>query len=150
MMNNDPDDLSMLPVHPETSEVLDAYKLCRMKLVRANRSRSALKGHDDRRRNVILNLQGQLEDLEANLRGEALTKTRIHELNARIAEILKVMETGNDEIASIVEEKGDTGITSWVIRVARLVPIMLRLREVKAKAVSLLGREVSSLSLIHI
>jgi hypothetical protein len=145
MMINDPDDLSILPAYPDTNELLEAYKLCRMKLVRANRSRSALKGHDDHRRNVILDLQAQLEELEANLRGEAVTKTRIHELNARIAEILKVMETGNDEIASIVEEKGDTGITSWVIRVARIVPIMLRLREAKAKAVSLLGREVSSI-----
>ena len=144
MMNNDPDDLSMLPANPDTDELLEAYKLCRTKLVRANRSRSALNGHDERRHKVILDLKAQLEELEIHLRGEAVTKSRIHELNARIAEILKVMETGNDEIASIVEEKGDTGITSWVIRVARLIPIMVRLREVKAKAVRLLGREPSS------
>lgn len=141
MTDSDPDDLSMLPVHPKPDEYLEAYQLCRKKLVSANRSRSALKGHDERRRTVILDLQAQLEELEENLRGEAASKSRIHDLNARIAEILKVMETGNDEIAAIVEEKGEAGLTSWVVRVARLVPIMLRLREVKAKAVRLLGRE---------
>ena len=101
MTDNDPDDLSMLPVHPEPEVVLEAYHLCRKKLVRANRSRSALKGHDERRRSVILDLQAQLEELEASLRDEAATKARIHELNAKIVEIVKVMESGNDEIARL-------------------------------------------------
>jgi hypothetical protein len=145
MTNNDPDDISMLPTCPDEFSVLEAYKFCRMKLVRANRSRSALKGHDDRRRDLILELQAQLEDLEVNLSEEAASKAQIHELNARIAELLKVMEVGNDEIADIVEEReGDTGITQWVIRLARLLPIVFRLRDIKARASQLLGLDTTS------
>jgi len=144
MTDNNPDDLNMLPANPGPDNLLEAYKLCRSKLVRANRSRSALKVHDEHRRIVILSLQKQLMELEESLRGEAATKSRIHDLNSRIAEILKAMESGNDEIAAIIEEKGDGGLTSWVVRLARLVPIVLRLREVKAKAVRLLGRELNA------
>ena len=144
MTDNNPDDLSALPVHPDPGGLLEAYRLCRMKLVRANRSRSALKAHDDRRRTVILDLQAQLEELETSLREEAKTKTRIHELNEKILEIVKDMESGNDEIADIVEEKGVAGITGWALRVYQLVPIMLRLQELKAKAVRLLRGEYVS------
>ncbi len=143
---NDPDDLSVLPAHPTPDELIAAYQLCRKKLVTANRSRTALKGHDERRRILILDLQDQLKDLENSLREEAVTRMRVHELNARVAEIVKDLETGLDTTAAIVEEKSKGGLTSWVVRIARLLPLVLRLREVKARTVRLLGRDVSAIA----
>ena len=144
MKDNDPDDISMLPVIPDAGDVLNAYQLCRAKLVRANRSRSALKGHDKRRRSLILELQGQLNKLEASLRDEAVTKARIHDLNTKIAEIVMVLETGNDEISTIIDENRDTGLTSLAVLVARLFPITLRLREFKKRATRLIEGQRAS------
>jgi len=135
----DPDDLSMLPESPGPEEIASAYHLCRKKLGRANQSRSALKGHDDYRLDLIANLQEQLLDLENSLREEAVARVRVHELNARVTEIVGDLEAGLDEAATIVEEKGGRGLTAWVVRIARLVHVVQRLRQVKARALRLLG-----------
>jgi len=137
--NNDPDDIASLPSHPRPEQLLEAYLLCRSKLVRANRSRSALRTHDEKRIKFIRNLQEQLNTLEASLQEEAASRIMVHQLNAKIAEIVKELETGLDETAKIVEEKGDGGLTDWVVRMARLLPIVNRLREVKASAVRMLS-----------
>lgn len=144
MAENDPDDLSMLPARPQPENLLDAYRLCRNKLVKANLSRSSLKGHDERRRKLILDLQDQLKDLENSLQEEAISRIRVHELNARVAEIVNDLETGLNKTEKIVEAPGGGGLTNWVVRIAQLLPVVLRLREVKARAVRLLGRDVSN------
>ena len=143
-LDNDPDDISMLPADPATDEILDAYQLCRKKLVRANRSRAALKGHDKHRRKLISSLQEQLENLESGLQEETSEKIKIHELNAEVTKIVKVLESGLNETAAIVEEEGDAGLTSWVIRLARLLPILLQLLKVKESANRFFGRKVPS------
>ena len=137
--NNDPDDLASLPSHPGPEELLESYLLCRSKLVRANRSRSALRSHDEKRIKFIRDLQEQLNTLEASLQEEAASRIKVHQLNAKIAEIVKELEIGLDKTAAIVEEKSDGGLTDWVIRMARLLPIVNRLREVKANAARLLS-----------
>ena len=139
--NNAPDDLSDLPVNPAPEQLLDLYKKCREKLVSANRSRSSLKGHDKRRSALISELQQQLCQLESSLHDEAATRLRIHELNSRIAEIVTDLEVGIEEVAEIVEQKGANGFTSWVVRFAKLLPIVLRLRDVKSSALRLLRRD---------
>ena len=101
--NNDPDDLASLPSHPGPEELLESYLLCRSKLVRANRSRSALRSHDEKRIKFIRDLQEQLNTLEASLQEEAAGRIKVHQLNAKIAEIVKELETGLDKTAKIVE-----------------------------------------------
>ena len=138
---NDPDDLSGLPQDPNPGDLPALYKQCREKLVSANRSRSSLKGHDTRRSILITQLQQQLNEIESSLHDEALSRLRVHELNSRVAEIVRELEVGIDEAASIVEEKGATGLTSWVIRFAKLLPVVLRIREAKSAARRILGRD---------
>ena len=144
MPNNDPDDISMLPVNPEPDQLLEAYQLCRKKLVRANRSRSALKGHDDYRRRLIFDLQAQLQELELDFKLEAATREKIHELNRKIITVIKPIEEGLDEFTAIVEDKGDQGFTGWTGRIARLIKLFYRLGDVRVRARQLLGREVAS------
>lgn len=141
MPEHDPDDLSGLPLSPGPGGLADFYQRCRAKLVSANRSRSSLKGHDARRSAVIAELQQQLNDLEASLQEEAISRLRVHELNARVAEIVGELEEGLDQAAAIVEEKGEGGLTTWVVRIAKLLPIAIRLREVKSSALRLFGRD---------
>lgn len=141
MPENDPDDLSGLPLNPDSRDLADLYSQCRAKLVSANRSRSSLKGHDARRSSVIAELQQQLNDLEVSLQEEALSRLRVHELNARVAEIVRDLEEGLEQAAEIIEEKGEGGLTSWVVRIAKLLPVAIRLREVKSSALRFLGRD---------
>lgn len=110
MPENDPDDLSGLPLNPDSRDLADLYSQCRAKLVSANRSRSSLKGHDARRSSVIAELQQQLNDLEVSLQEEALSRLRVHELNARVAEIVRDLEEGLEQAAEIIEEKGEGGL----------------------------------------
>jgi hypothetical protein len=138
--DSDPDDLSDLPLNPDPVD-LAVYQRCRAKLVRANSSRGSLKGHDARRGALITQLQQQLNELEASLHEEAVSRMRVHELNARVAELVRDLEAGLDQAAAIVEEKGEAGLTSWVVRIAKLLPIALRLREVKTSALRFLGRD---------
>ena len=139
--DSDPDDLSGLPLNPDPVDLAAFYQQCRAKLVWANRSRSSLKGHDARRGALITQLQHQLKELEASLHEEAVSRLRVHELNARVAELVRDLEAGLDQAAAIVEEKGEAGLTSWVVRIAKLLPIALRLREVKSSALRFLGRD---------
>ena len=141
-----PDDLSDLPLEPSSEDLEALYRQCRGKLVTANRSRSSLKGHDVRRQALITELQNQLNDLEVSLKEEASSRMRVHQLNARVAELVRDLETGLDEAAAIIEERGEAGLTTWVVRVARLLPVALRLREVKAGALRLLGRDAGVLN----
>lgn len=136
-----PDDLSDLPPEPSSEDLAAVYRQCRSKLVTANRSRSALKGHDARRQVLITELQKQLNDLELSLQEEASSRMRVHQLNARVVELVRGLESGLDEAAAIIEERGESGLTSWVVRFARLLPVVLRLREVKAGALRLFGQD---------
>ena len=64
MAENDPDDLTGLPLQPTPEQLPEAYRLCRKKLAQANWSRSALKGHDDYRGSLISELRADLEDVK--------------------------------------------------------------------------------------
>jgi len=141
MAENDPDDLSGLPLQPTLEQLSEAYQLCRTKLARANRSRTALKGHDDYRGSLISELRAELDRLEVSFHKEASERTAVHALNERILEIVQSLEGPLDEAATIVEEKDKGGLTGWVVRFARLLPVVLRLREAKSSARRLLGRE---------
>jgi len=139
MPEHDPDDLSGLPLNPSPGGLAYFYQRCRAKLVSANRSRSSLKGHDARRSAVITELQQQLIELEESLQEEAVSRLRVHELNARVVEIVRELEDGLDRAAAIVEEKGEGGLTTWVVRIAKLLPIAIRIKELKLTALRLLG-----------
>jgi hypothetical protein len=141
MAENDPDDLSTLPPQPTPEQLPEAYQLCRKKLARANRSRTALRGHDDYRSSLIDELRVELEQLEASFLEEASERAAVHALNARVLEIVQLLEAPIEEAASIVEEKDKGGLSGWVIRFARLLPVVLKLRETKAATRRLLGRE---------
>lgn len=141
MAENDPDDLSGLPLQPTPEQLPEVYQLCRKKLARANRSRTALKGHDDYRGSLIAELKADLERLEAGFREEASERAAVHALNERVLEIVQSLEGPIEEAAAIVEERDKGGLSSWVVRFARLIPVVLRLREAKAGARRLLGRE---------
>jgi hypothetical protein len=141
MAENDPDDLSGLPLQPTPEQLSEAYQLCRKKLARANWSRTALKGHDDYRGSLISDLRAELERLEVGFHKEASERAAVHALNERILEIVQSLEGPLDEAATIVEEKDKGGLTGWVVRFARLLPVVLRLREAKTSARRLLGRE---------
>lgn len=141
MAENDPDDLSGLPLEPTPEQLPAAYALCRKKLARANRSRTALKGHDDYRGSLIGNLRAELDQLEADFRVETSERAAVHELNQRILEIVQSLEDPLEQAAAIVEEKDKGGLSDWVVRFARLLPVVLRLRQAKAAARRLLGRE---------
>lgn len=143
VMDKNPEDLSQLPLEPSPKNLLAAYQLCRAKLVTGNRSRSSLKVHDERRRKLILDLQKQLNALEASLREEASSRLLVHELNQRITRIVRELQIELDEMVEIVGEKGAGGPSSWAVRMARLLPIALRLRQIKANALSLLGLDSS-------
>lgn len=136
----DPDDLSLLPENPEPDELLAAYKLCRQKLVAANRSRSSLAGHNTRRYKAIHELQLQLTRLEESFQSEAASRVRVHELNARVAEIVREFETGIDQTAEIIGEPSTGKFSDWVSRIARLLKVALRLHKLRSKASQLLGR----------
>lgn len=144
MHNNDPDDISMLPVDPGPAELLEAYHLCRKKLVRANRSRGALKGHDDYLRNLIRDLREQLQRLSADMLNETGPKEKVHETNREIARIVGILEAALDEAATIAEGKGDQRFSAWAGRIAQLVKLFYRLGEVRVRTLQLLGRQVSS------
>lgn len=144
MAENDPDDLSGLPLQPTPEQLSEAYQLCRKKLARANRSRSALKGHDDYRGSLIAELRSDLERLETGFREEASERAALHALNERVLEIVQSLEGPLEEAAAIVEERTKGGLSGWVVRFARLLPVVLRLREAKASARRLLGREKPS------
>ena len=144
MPENDPDDLTGLPVEPTAEQLPAAYQLCRKKLARANRSRSALQGHDEYRGSLIADLQAELQQLEASFRHEASQRAAVHALNERISEIVQSLEGSLDEAASIVEERDAGGLSGWVVRLARLLPVVLKLREAKAGARRLLGLEVAA------
>lgn len=141
MADNDPDDLSGLPLEPTPEQLPAVYALVRRKLARANRSRTALKGHDDYRGSLIGELQAELEQLEASFREQAPGQAAVHALNQRVLEIVQSQEDLLEEAAAIVEEKDKGGLSGWVVRFARLLPLVLRLREAKAAARLLLGRE---------
>jgi hypothetical protein len=141
MAENDPDDLSGLPLEPTPEQLPAAYALVRRKLARANRSRTALKGHDDYRGSLIRDLRAELEQLEADFRVESRERVAVHELNQSVLEIVQSLEDPLEEAAAIVEEKDKGGLSSWVVRFARLLPVVLRLRQAKAAARRLLGRE---------
>ena len=141
MAENDPDDLSGLPMQPNPEQLSEAYQLCRKKLARANRSRTALKGHDDFRGSLIAELRSDLERLEAGFRDEACERAALHALNERVLEIVQSLEGPLEEAAAIVEERDRGGLSGWVVRFARLLPVVLRLRQAKAVARRLLGRE---------
>lgn len=144
MPENDPDDLSRLPLEPTAEELPAAYQLCRRKLTRANRSRSALQGHDTYRGSLIADLQAELQQLEHSFRQEASERAAVHALNERITSIVQSLEGSLDEAASIVEERNAGGLSVWVVRLARLLPVVLKLREAKASARRLLGLEVAA------
>lgn len=144
MPENDPDDLSRLPLEPTAEELPAVYQLCRRKLTRANRSRSALQGHDTYRGSLIVNLQAELQQLEDSFRQEASERAALHTLNERIARIVQSLEGSLDEAASIVEERDAGGISVWVVRLARLLPVVLKLRKAKASARRLLGLQVAA------
>ena len=144
MPSNDPDDISMLPVNPGANEILESYKLCRQKLVRANRSRGALKVHDDYLRNLIRDLRERLNQLSADMLNEAGPKEREHEYNREIAKIVRILEVALDEAAVIAEEKGDEHFSAWAVRIAKLVKLFYRLGEVRVKTLQLLGRGVAT------
>jgi len=143
MAENDPDDLSGLPLEPTPEQLPAAYQLCRNKLARANRSRTALKGHDDYRGSLIGDLQADLDRLETSFRAEARERAALHELNQRVLQIVRSLEEPLEAAASIVEEKDKGGLSGWGVRFARLLPLVLRLRQAKAAARRLLGREES-------
>ena len=143
MHNNDPDDISMLPVDPGPAELLDAYQLCRKKLVRANRSRGALKGHDDYLRNLIRDLREQLQRLSADMLNETGPKERLHETNKEIGRVVIMLEAALDEAATIAEGKGDQSFSAWAGRIAQLVKLFYSLGEVWVEILQLLGRQVS-------
>lgn len=147
MAENDPDDLSGLPLQPTPEQLSEAYQLCRKKLARANRSRTALKGHDDYRGSLIAELRSDLERLEAGFREEASERAALHALNERVLEIVQSLEGPLEEAAAIVEERNKGGLSGWVVRFARLLPVVLRLREAKASARRMLGRETPPLLL---
>ena len=140
MAHNDPDDLSGLPLEPTPEQLPAAYQLCRLKLARANRSRTALKGHDDYRASLINDLSADLERLEADFREEASERAVVHELNERIQKIVQSLEAPLEEVAAIVEEPDTGGLSGWVVRFARLLPVVLQLRQAKAGIRRLLGR----------
>ena len=147
MAENDPDDLTGLPLQPTPEQLPEAYRLCRKKLAQANWSRSALKGHDDYRGSLISELRADLERLEVGFHKEAHERAAVHALNERVMEIIQSLEGPLDEAASIVQEKDKGGLTGWVVRFARLLPVVLRLREAKASARRLLGRDAPPLLL---
>lgn len=136
----DPDDLSQLPEDPGPEELLTSYKLCREKLVAANRSRSSLSGHNTRRYKAIRDLQSQLEELERDFRSEAASRMRVHELNERVAEIVRELETGIDQSTEIINERSTGKRSDWVARIARLVKAVFQLHKLRQKASELLGR----------
>jgi hypothetical protein len=144
MLNNDPDDISMLPVNPGAHEILESYKLCRLKLVRANRSRSALRVHDDYLRNLIRELRERLNQLSADMLKETGPKETVHELNREIVKVVEILEAALDEAAIIAEGKGGQGFSAWTGRIAQLVELFYRLGEVRVRTLQLLGREVAS------
>ena len=94
--NSDPDDLTGLPLNPDPVDLAAFYQNCRAKLVSANRSRSSLKGHQARRVALITQLQKQLNELEGSLQEEAISRLRVHELNARVTELVRDLEAGLD------------------------------------------------------
>ena len=138
--DHDLEDLSALPPNPDSADLPALYRLCRAQLVTANRSRSSLKAHDIRRGALLLELQKQLKELEESLREEAVSRLRLHELNVLVAELVRDLEAGLDQVAAIVEEKGEEDLTSWTVRIAKLLPIALQLRAIKSRALRLLGR----------
>jgi hypothetical protein len=142
---NDPDDLSMLPAAPPPEKLLKLYQLCRKKLVFANRSRSSLQGHDNRRRRLIMDLREQLEDLEMGFQNEASTRAMLHQLNERVASIMREYESGVDEATEIIEERSSGGLSDWVAKLARLLPVVMRLRELRERSARLLGREAAAI-----
>jgi hypothetical protein len=144
MPENDPDDITGLPLEPTDDELPAAYQLCRRKLTRANRSRSALQGHDTYRGSLIVDLQAELQQLEDSFRQEATERAAVHALNERITRIVQSLEVNLDEAALIVEERDAGGLNGWVVRLARLLPVVLKLRKATASARRLLGLEMAA------
>jgi hypothetical protein len=141
MAENDPDDLSGLPLEPTPEQLRAAYQLCRRKLASANRSRTALRVHDDYRNSLIGKLNPELEKLADSLRKQVIDRVAIHALKQRIMEIIKSIEVNFDEAATIADEKDSGGLRGWAVRFARLLHVVLRLRKIRADARRLLGRE---------
>ena len=112
MADSDPDDLSGLPLEPTPEQLPAAYALVRSKLARANRSRTALKGHDDYRGSLIGDLRAELDQLEASFREQASERAAVHALNQRVLEIVQSLEDPLEEAAAIVEEKDKGGLSS--------------------------------------
>jgi hypothetical protein len=140
MADNDPDDLSGLPLEPTPEQLPAAYALVRRKLARANRSRTALKSHDDYRGSLFGDVRAELKQIEASFREQASGRAAVHELNQRVLEIVRSLEDPLDAMVTIVEEKDKGGLTGWTDRFARLLPLVLQLRQAKAAARRLLGR----------
>jgi hypothetical protein len=144
MISNDPDDISLLPVNPGADEILEAYQLCRKKLVRANRSRGALKVHDDYLRNLIRDLREQLQSLSADMLNETAPKGAAYQTYNDIAELVRLLESALDDAATISEGKGDQSFSAWAGRIAQLVKLFYRLGGVRVKVLQLLGRQAAS------
>lgn len=136
----DPDDLSLLPEDPTEEELLTAYKLCREKLVAANRSRSSLSGHNTRRYKIIRDYLIQLNELESDFRAETASRMRVHDLNQRVAEIVREIEAGIDQSSTIINDRSADNRSGWVARIARLVKLVFGLHKLRKKATEFLGK----------
>lgn len=140
MPENDPDDLSGLPANPTAEELPVAYQLCRRKLSRANRSRTALKGHDEYRGTLITELQNSLQILESESLDVAPEKLKLHALNERISEVVRDYEKVFNELSDIAEEPDAGGLSGWVVRLARMLHVVRRLQKARAHALRLLAQ----------
>lgn len=135
----DPDDLSQLPEDPTAEELLTAYKLCREKLVAANRSRSSLSGHNTRRYKLIRDYLIQLNELESDFRAETSSRMRVHDMNQRVAEIVRELEVSIDKSSAIINDRTADKRSGWVARIARLVKLVFGLHKLRKKASEFLG-----------
>lgn len=147
MAENDPDDLSGLPLEPTPEQLRAAYELCRKKLARANQSRTGLKVQDDYRGSLITKLRDELDKLAVNLREQVSDRVAIHALKERILQLIKPLEAGIDEASTITDAKDSGKLSGWTVRFAQLLRIVLQLRKIRADVRRLLGRQQHLLSL---
>jgi len=147
MAENDPDDLSGLPLEPTPEQLRAAYELCRKKLARANQSRTGLKVQDDYRGSLITKLRDELDKLAVNLREQVSDRVAIYALKERILQLIKSLEAGIDEASTITDAKDSGKLSGWTVRFAQLLRVVLQLRKIRADVRRLLGRQQHLLSL---